>query len=130
MFLFAVAMESARQRQVPRQGKCKRNENPSLEATVNYIHGSFGENIRQFHSCPFLRIDREGSQRWGNAVHRGALVANVWLIGALLCMLFLAVCPPVVAQTPIPAATHPASKDSGGFSPGWTLGARFEGDYS
>ena len=35
----------------------------------------------------------------------------------------------MVAQTPIPAATHPANKE-GGFSPGWTLGARFEGDYS
>lgn len=30
----------------------------------------------------------------------------------------------------MPAATHPASKEEGGFSPGWTLGARFEGDYS
>jgi hypothetical protein len=36
----------------------------------------------------------------------------------------------MVAQTPVPAATHPASKDQEGFSPGWTLGARFEGDYS
>jgi hypothetical protein len=33
-------------------------------------------------------------------------------------------------QSPIPAAKSPASRDSGGLSPGWTLGARFEGDYS
>ena len=48
----------------------------------------------------------------------------------LLGLLLLALCPSVVAQTPVPAATNPASKDSGGFSPGWTLGAKFEGSYS
>jgi hypothetical protein len=42
----------------------------------------------------------------------------------------LALCPSVFAQSPIPAATTPAGKDPGGFSPGWTLGARFEGSYS
>ena len=36
----------------------------------------------------------------------------------------------MVAQTPVPAAKNPGSKDSEGFSAGWTLGARFEGDYS
>jgi len=36
----------------------------------------------------------------------------------------------MVAQTPVPAATNPAGKNTEGFSPGWTLGARFEGDYS
>jgi hypothetical protein len=36
----------------------------------------------------------------------------------------------MVAQTPVPAAKNPGSRDSEGFSAGWTLGARFEGDYS
>jgi len=53
-------------------------------------------------------------------------MASAWF----LFMLLLTLCPSGVAQTPIPAATHPAGKDSGGFSLGWTLGARFEGDYS
>jgi hypothetical protein len=34
------------------------------------------------------------------------------------------------AQAPIPAATGPAKTDPGGFTPGWTLGTRFEGSYS
>lgn len=34
------------------------------------------------------------------------------------------------AQSPVPAATNPGSKDAEGFSPGWTLGAKFEGTYS
>jgi hypothetical protein len=36
----------------------------------------------------------------------------------------------MVAQTPVPAAKNPTNKESEGFSRGWTLGARFEGDYS
>ena len=57
--------------------------------------------------------------------HRVACVAGAWL----LCVLVLAVCP-AMAQTPVPAAKNPGSRDSEGFSTGWTLGARFEGDYS
>src|SRR6516164_2726959 len=57
--------------------------------------------------------------------HRVACVAGAWL----LCVLVLAVCP-AMAQTPVPAAKNPGSRDSEGFSAGWTLGARFEGDYS
>jgi hypothetical protein len=34
------------------------------------------------------------------------------------------------AQSPTPAATGPAKENPGGFSPGWTLGTRFEGSYS
>jgi hypothetical protein len=71
---------------------------------VKFIHGSFGET----------RINR---------------VTCIGGIG-LLFVLVLTLCPSVVAQSPIPAATNPASKDSGGFSPGWTLGARFEGSVS
>jgi hypothetical protein len=63
----------------------------------------------------------------GNSIARGAWIGSTWLLCALL---FLTLCPPVVAQSPVPAATNPASKDAGGFSPGWTLGARFEGSVS
>ena len=76
---------------------------------MNLIRGSFGES----------RIARSPS-------HLVARVAGAWLLAVLV----LAFCPAMVAQTPVPAATHPASKDQEGFSPGWTLGARFEGDYS
>lgn len=50
--------------------------------------------------------------------------------GFLCALLVLVLCPSLLAQTPIPAAKNPAGEDAGGFSPGWTLGARFEGDYS
>lgn len=63
----------------------------------------------------------------GNLVSRAVYLGSAGLLCALL---FLALCPPLFAQTPVPAATNPASKDAGGFSPGWTLGARFEGTYS
>jgi hypothetical protein len=71
---------------------------------VKLIHGSFG----------------------GNRIHRATCRGSAWF----LFLLLLTHCPAVAAQSPIPAATNPASKDAGGFSPGWTLGARFEGDYS
>jgi len=38
--------------------------------------------------------------------------------------------PASFGQTPIPAVTGPAEKDAGGFTPGWTLGTKFEGSYS
>ena len=72
---------------------------------MNLIHGSFGGNV---------------------IVRRAGILS-----AGFLCLLLLTLCPSTLAQTPIPAATHAASKtDEGGFSPGWTLGARFEGDYS
>lgn len=64
--------------------------------------------------------------RWRGPSRRAACVAGVWLVSAVV----LAVCPAMVAQTPVPAAKNPTNKESEGFSPGWTLGARFEGDYS
>lgn len=76
---------------------------------MDFIHRSFGH----------------GSFR-KNVIFRGARIAGAGIV----CMLLLALGSAAVAQTPIPAATHPGSKDEGGFSPGWTLGARFEGDYS
>ena len=66
----------------------------------------------------------------GNVISHGARVAGAALFCLLLCVLFLSVCNPAAAQTPVPAAKGSATKDAGGFSPGWTLGARFEGDYS
>jgi len=38
--------------------------------------------------------------------------------------------PSIFAQSPVPAATGAAKDNPGGFTPGWTLGAKFEGSYS
>ena len=59
-------------------------------------------------------------------INRGACLAGA----AFISVLFLTWCQPVIAQSPVPAASNPGSKDSGGFSPGWTLGTKFEGSYS
>jgi hypothetical protein len=45
-------------------------------------------------------------------------------------MASLGFCPVSFAQTPNPAATGPAKDKPGGFTPGWTLGTKFEGSYS
>ena len=51
-----------------------------------------------------------------------------WL-GIVVCI--CAICPSATfAQSPTPAATGPSKENPGGFSPGWTLGTRFEGSYS
>ncbi len=63
----------------------------------------------------------------GNLLSRAVYLGSAGLLCALLCV---ALCSPAFAQSPIPAATNPANKDAGGFTPGWTLGARFEGTYS
>ena len=78
---------------------------------MNSIRGSFGGSR---------------STRSRNRSYRVACMAGAWLLGVVA----FAVGPAVVAQTPLPAAKNPASKDPEGFSPGWTLGARFEGTYS
>ena len=78
---------------------------------MNLIRGSFGESR---------------TNSWRNPSHRVLRVAGGWLVSVLV----LALCPATVAQNPLPAATKPANKDSEGFSSGWTLGTRFEGDYS
>src|SRR5215470_756528 len=66
-------------------------------------------------------------------------LGNVWELrhgsSSLLLAFILALsasCPALLAQTPNPAAIGPASKgnNEGGFTPGWTLGTRFEGSYS
>ena len=48
--------------------------------------------------------------------------------GLVLALLFLG--PSLFAQSPNPAATGPTKDNPGGFTPGWTLGAKFEGSYS
>lgn len=63
---------------------------------------------------------------WASRINPGACLAGA----AFLSVLLLTLCQPAVAQSPVPAATNPGSKDSGGFSPGWTLGAKFEGSDS
>ena len=51
-----------------------------------------------------------------------------WL-GIVVCI--CAICPSATfAQSPTPAATGPSKENPGGFTPGWTLGTRFEGSYS
>ena len=49
------------------------------------------------------------------------------LFGALV---ILALCPVSFGQTPNPAASGSAKDNPGGFTPGVTLGAKFEGSYS
>lgn len=55
-----------------------------------------------------------------------------WFFRAALfdALLFLALCPASFAQSPIPAASGRAKDNPGGFTPGITLGAKFEGSYS
>jgi len=86
-------------------------QKPSLEATVNLIRGLFGGSRITGRKSPSHRVQR---------------VAGGWFVSVLALVL----CPAMVAQTPVPAATNPTNKESEGFSTGWTLGARFEGDYS
>src|SRR5258708_14087829 len=55
-----------------------------------------------------------------------------WLFRAVLFGAFflLAFCPVSFGQSPNPAASGPAKDNRGGFTPGMTLGAKFEGSYS
>jgi hypothetical protein len=55
-----------------------------------------------------------------------------WLIGAALfgALFILALCPGSFGQSPNPAASGPAKDNPGGFTPGMTLGAKFEGSNS
>lgn len=73
------------------------------------------------------RLIRNSESTGTNAISRVSWFGAARFVWAIL---ILVVCPSVFAQSPIPTATTPAGKDPGGFSPGWTLGARFEGSYS
>jgi hypothetical protein len=61
---------------------------------------------------------------------RKSRLLQLRLPGFVWALLFLALCPSLFAQTPNPAATGPAKTNPEGFTPGWTLGTRFEGSYS
>jgi hypothetical protein len=54
------------------------------------------------------------------------------LLGAVLfgALFIVALCPASFGQSPNPAASGPAKNNSGGFTPGMTLGAKFEGSNS
>ena len=58
--------------------------------------------------------------------------SSTWIIRAVLlgAVFTLALGSASFGQSPIPAASGPAKDNPGGFSPGWTLGAKFEGSYS
>jgi hypothetical protein len=58
------------------------------------------------------------------------LALRFLLAGFALTLVFLGLCPSIFAQSPLPAASGPAKDNPGGFTPGWTLGAKFEGSYS
>ena len=55
-----------------------------------------------------------------------------WLFRAALfgALVILALCPVSLGQSPNPAASGAAKDNPGGFTPGVTLGAKFEGSYS
>jgi hypothetical protein len=89
-------------------------EHRHFEATDKNIRRgtvSFGTNSTARNSASSL------GQRAFRAILFGAFVV-------------LALCQGSFGQTPIPAITGPAQKDAGGFTPGWTLGTKFEGSYS
>ncbi|PYU56101.1 MAG: hypothetical protein DMG56_10250 [Acidobacteria bacterium] len=50
--------------------------------------------------------------------------------GLFCSVAVLALCSSMSAQSPNPAASSPAKANPGGFTPGWTLGAKFEDGYS
>ena len=56
----------------------------------------------------------------------GCLIRTTVFVAIVL----LARCPASSGQTPIPAATGAVKDSPGGFTPGWTLGTKFEGSYS
>jgi len=58
------------------------------------------------------------------------LVLRFLLAGFTLSIAFLGLCSSTFAQSPVPAATGAVKDNPGGFTPGWTLGAKFEGSYS
>ncbi len=70
-----------------------------------------------------MKFSSESMKRVWKLLFRGLPSA-----GLVLALLFLD--PSLFAQSPNPAATGPAKDNPGGFTPGWTLGAKFEGSYS
>jgi len=62
-----------------------------------------------------------------NLDSNGSRLLGLALFGALF---IVALCPVSFGQSPNPAASGPGKNNSGGFTPGMTLGARFEGSNS
>ncbi len=62
-----------------------------------------------------------------NSASSGRWLFRATLLGALL---ILVLCPGSFGQSPVPAATGATKDNPGGFTPGWTLGGKFEGSYS
>ncbi len=67
------------------------------------------------------------NQNKDNFTSSGAWLLRATVFGALVVLAF---CPMSFGQSPIPAATGTPKDNPGGFSPGWTLGGKFEGSYS
>ncbi len=57
-------------------------------------------------------------------------ISQLSAVGLFCAIVLFSLSTSLFAQTPIPAATGPAKTNTEGFSPGWTLGTRFEGSYS
>jgi hypothetical protein len=57
---------------------------------------------------------------------------NQWFrrVGLFYVVVVLSSCATLFAQSPTPAASSPVENKAGGFTPGWTLGTKFEGSYS
>ena len=70
----------------------------------------FGENLN--------KKNLDSSESW---LFRAALLGALFIV---------ALCPASFGQSPNPAASGPAKNNSGGFTPGMTLGAKFEGSDS
>ena len=78
-------------------------------------------------------MNRRGIVIFGESLNKKNLASHgSFLIGAVLfgALLVLALCPASFGQSPYPAATGPAKDNAEGFTPGMTLGAKFEGSNS
>jgi hypothetical protein len=72
-----------------------------------------------------LKYNSESVEKFWNS-----LVCGFPLAGFVIALLLLGCVPSLFAQSPNPAASSPVENKAGGFTPGWTLGTRFEGSYS
>ncbi len=75
----------------------------------------------------------EGTVIFGvNLNNKNSASSGRWLLRATLlgALVILVLCPASFGQSPVPAATGATKDNPGGFTPGWTLGGKFEGSYS
>jgi hypothetical protein len=88
-------------------------------------HGGKREKNEKLHGRRELKFSLQSLE------HVWKLLLRRLPFGGFSCALvLLSFCPVTLAQSPIPAAVGPAKDNPGGFTPGWTLGTRFEGSYS